>query len=99
MPDTTLACAARKNALLLVLTDGAPHDIDVEDPQYLQDDTRVAVNELSAKGINTYCISLDPAADDYVSDIFGRNNFTVIDKVERLPEKLPAAVHESDQIK
>lgn len=36
--------------LLLVLTDGEPHDTDVADPKYLQDDTHVAVNELSAKG-------------------------------------------------
>ena len=75
--------------LLLVLTDGEPHDIDVQDPKYLQDDTHMAVNELDAKGITTYCISLDTEAKDYVADIFGRNNFTVIDKVERLPEKLP----------
>ncbi len=75
--------------LLLVLTDGAPHDIDVQNPQHLIDDTRVAVGELAAKGVTTYCISLDARADEYVSDIFGRNNFTVIDKVERLPEKLP----------
>ena len=75
--------------LLLVLTDGEPHDIDVQDPKYLQDDTRVAVNELDSKGIATYCISLDPHADDYVADIFGRNNYAVIDRVERLPEKLP----------
>ncbi len=75
--------------LLLVLTDGKPHDIDVADPQYLSKDTQLAVGELDSKGITTYCISLDPDADDYVSDIFGRNNFTVIDRVESLPEKLP----------
>lgn len=75
--------------MLLLLTDGEPHDIDVEDPKYLQDDTHVAVKELESKGITTYCITLDPDADEYVSDIFGRNNYTVIDKVERLPEKLP----------
>lgn len=75
--------------LLLVLTDGEPHDIDVQDPKYLQEDTHVAVNELNGKGITTYCISLDPRADDYVAEIFGRNNYTVIDRVERLPEKLP----------
>ena len=75
--------------LLLVLTDGEPHDIDVSDPQYLQKDTQLAVGELDNKGITTYCISLDPHADDYVADIFGRNNYTVIDKVESLPEKLP----------
>ncbi len=75
--------------LLLILTDGEPHDIDVSDPKYLQDDTHVAVNELAAKGVSTYCITLDPNADDYVADVFGRNNYTVIDSVERLPEKLP----------
>jgi hypothetical protein len=36
----------------------------------------------------TYCISLDPKADDYVSSIFGRQ-VTVIDNIARLPEKLP----------
>ena len=75
--------------LLLVLTDGEPHDIDVADPQYLQKDTQLAVGELDNKGIATYCISLDPNADDYVAEIFGRNNYTVIDRVESLPEKLP----------
>jgi len=46
------------------------------------------VQELDQDGIYTYCINLDPHADEYVQDIFG-NQFTVIDKVERLPEKLP----------
>ena len=80
---------AEEKRLLLVLTDGQPHDIDVTDPKYLQDDTHLAVGELASKGVTTYCISLDPNADDYVADIFGRNNFTVIDRVESLPEKLP----------
>ena len=75
--------------LLMLLTDGEPYDIDVQDPKYLRDDTRMAVNQLACRGITTYCISLDPHADDYVADIFGRNNYTVIDRVERLPEKLP----------
>jgi nitric oxide reductase activation protein len=39
-------------------------------------------------GIYTHCISLDPKADEYVSEIFG-NHYTVIDNVNRLPEKLP----------
>lgn len=74
--------------LLLVLTDGEPADIDVHDDQLLIADTRKAVQELDQKGIFTYCINLDPKADEYVQDIFGQQ-YTVIDKVERLPEKLP----------
>ncbi len=74
--------------LLLVLTDGQPADIDVLDERALIEDARQAVNELDRDGIFTYCISLDPKADEYVSDIFGRH-YTVIDHVERLPERLP----------
>ena len=74
--------------LLLVLTDGEPSDIDVDDQQLLIQDTHKAVTELDQEGIYTYCINLDPNADDYVQDIFGKQ-YTVIDRVERLPEKLP----------
>ena len=74
--------------LLLVLTDGQPADIDVHDDQLLIQDSHKAVQELDQKGIFTHCINLDPKADEYVQDIFGQQ-YTVIDKVERLPEKLP----------
>lgn len=74
--------------LLLILTDGEPADIDVSDDRLLIEDTHKAVQELDQKGIYSYCINLDPKADEYVQDIFGKQ-YTVIDKVERLPEKLP----------
>lgn len=74
--------------LLLVLTDGEPSDVDADDQYLLIADTTVAVKELDQAGVYTYCINLDPDADDYVKDIFG-NRYTVIDRVERLPEKLP----------
>lgn len=79
--------AAKK--LLLVITDGEPADVDVRDPQYLRFDTRKAVEEAGRSGILTYCMSLDPRADQYVSRIFGMRNYMVVDHVMRLPEKLP----------
>ena len=75
--------------LLLIITDGEPADIDVRDPQYLRHDTKKAVEEAGRAGIVTYCMSLDPRADQYVSRIFGERNYLVVDHVERLPEKLP----------
>ncbi|PLX43079.1 MAG: hypothetical protein C0605_04495 [Hyphomicrobiales bacterium] len=75
--------------VLFLLTDGAPHDIDVFDEQYLHDDTHKAVVELEQKGIDTFCITLDPQADEYVSGLFGKTRYAVIDQIERLPEKLP----------
>lgn len=75
--------------LLLVITDGEPADVDVRDPQYLRFDTKKAVEEAARSGVITYCMSLDPRADQYVSRIFGERNYLVVDHVERLPEKLP----------
>ncbi len=75
--------------LLIVITDGEPADVDVRDPQYLRADARKAVEEIGREGVSTYCISLDPRADHYVSRIFGQNRSMVVDHVQRLPEKLP----------
>ena len=78
-----------RRKLILLVTDGAPADIDERDPQHLRHDTRKAVEELYAKGVFTYCLTLDPNADSYVKRIFGVNNYTIVDHVSRLPEKLP----------
>jgi hypothetical protein len=78
-----------RRKLLLLVTDGEPADIDERDPQHLRHDTRKAVEELYSKGIMTYCLTLDPDADQYVKRIFGENHYTIIDHVQRLPEKLP----------
>ncbi len=75
--------------LMLVLTDGEPADVDSKDGRILIEDARQAVKELDQQGIYAYCINLDPKADEYVADIFGKQ-YTIIDKVEQLPAKLPA---------
>jgi len=79
----------KRKKICFVVTDGEPADNDVRDPQYLRHDTKRAVEQLLQQGVTVYALSLDPHADLYVSRIFGVKNFTVIDKVERLPEKLP----------
>ena len=87
----TAALKAQRSSkkLLLVITDGEPADVDVRDPQYLRHDTKKAVEAAARNGVATYCMSLDPRADQYVSRIFGERHYLVVDKVERLPEKLP----------
>jgi len=75
--------------LVLLVTDGEPADIDQRDPQYLRHDAKKAVEDNAMKGVYTYCLTLDPDADQYVSRIFGENNYSIVDKVERLPERLP----------
>ncbi|HHO58619.1 MAG TPA: nitric oxide reductase activation protein NorD [Thiotrichales bacterium] len=78
-----------RRKLILLVTDGEPADIDERDPQHLRHDTRKAVEELYSTGVLTYCLTLDPNADDYVKRIFGANNYTIIDHVNKLPEQLP----------
>jgi len=81
---------SERHKLLLIVTDGEPADIDERDPQYLRMDAKKAATELQQSGISSYCLTLDPEADRYVSRIFGPNNYTIVDRVERLPEKLPS---------
>ena len=75
--------------LVLLITDGEPADIDERDPQYLRHDAKKAVEDNAMKGVYSYCLTLDPNADQYVSRIFGENNYSIVDNVERLPERLP----------
>ncbi|MBL0124540.1 MAG: nitric oxide reductase activation protein NorD [Betaproteobacteria bacterium] len=84
----TLGARRADKKLMLVLTDGEPSDVDAPDGRLLIEDARQAVRELGRDGIFAYCISLDPKADEYVADIFG-HHFSVIDNIQRLPEKLP----------
>lgn len=80
---------SERRKLILLVTDGEPADIDERDPQHLRLDTKKAVEELYTTGVLTYCLTLDPHADAYVKRIFGANNYTIIDHVDRLPEQLP----------
>ncbi|HID82322.1 MAG TPA: VWA domain-containing protein [Chromatiales bacterium] len=78
-----------RRKLILLVTDGEPADVDEQDPQHLRHDTKKAVEELYSMGVLTYCLTLDANADSYVKRIFGENNYTVIEHVDRLPEQLP----------
>jgi len=83
-----LSLRPTEKKILLLLTDGEPSDVDVEDFEYLRADARRAVEELSARGVSVFCISLDPKADEYVRSIFG-SQYLVLDSIEKLPEQLP----------
>jgi len=74
--------------LMLILTDGEPSDVDSKDGRMLIEDARQAVTELGRRGIYPYCINLDPGADRYVADIFGKQ-YAIIDRVAQLPARLP----------
>lgn len=75
--------------LILLLTDGEPHDIDVYQPSQLAHDAAHAVRRSAAEGTPVFCISVDAAADGYLKAIFGPHHYRVIDRIEQLPQRLP----------
>ena len=74
--------------LLMTITDGAPADVDMPDRHYLRYDLKQALIEAQQSGIHSYCIGLDPKADEYIARIFGARNYMVVDHVKSLPEKM-----------
>ena len=87
-----LAAQRQRRRLLLMITDGEPHDIDIYDRRYLIEDAKRAVLEARLGGVHVFCVTLDRVADDYVQTIFGRNNYRVLDRIESLPHLLPQMV-------
>lgn len=74
--------------LLLVVTDGEPSDIDVDDGRYLVEDARAAVHGLNRAGIDTFCVALDSGGQSYAGRIFGRRGALAVANVDQLPERL-----------
>jgi nitric oxide reductase NorD protein len=86
------ACLTREQAphrVLLLLSDGRPNDVDVYEGRYGVEDTRAAVAEARLQDLTCFCLTADREAPSYVARIFGRNQFTVLSRPERLPAVLP----------
>jgi len=73
---------------ILLVTDGAPSDVDVFEADYLIEDARVAVLDARRLGIQAYCVVLDPKADAYAHRIFGWRNYRIVDDPRLLPVHL-----------
>ena len=81
-----------KTRLLVIISDGRPLDDGYKD-EYALEDTRMALREARASGIEPVCITIDKQADPYVRRMYGDVRYVVIDRVEGLPEKLPRIYH------
>lgn len=74
--------------LIIVLTDGEPSDIDVEDSTDLVEDARRAVRGLHGQGIDCFGIVLGASGMRSAAHIFGRGNTMVVNRLEELPKRL-----------
>ncbi len=75
--------------LLLVLTDGKPHDIDHYEGRYGIEDTRMALIESRQAGLRPFCVTIDREGPAYLPHLFGPGGFTILRKPEHLPAQLP----------
>jgi nitric oxide reductase activation protein len=77
-----------KTRLLVLLSDGRPLDGDYKD-EYALEDTKAALEEAKKDGIHPFCVTIDREADRYLRRMYGDVGYTVIERVESLPSKLP----------
>jgi nitric oxide reductase NorD protein len=79
-------CALR---LLLILSDGKPHDMDHYDGRFGIEDTRMALLDARRAGLKPFCVTIDREGASYLPHMFGPGGFTVLRKPEDLPIRLP----------
>ena len=71
-------------AVLFVLSDGKPNDVDLYEGMYGVEDARQAVAETRAQGTHVFCLTVDREAPQYAGRIFGASGFAVLPRAERL---------------
>jgi hypothetical protein len=78
---------------LLLLSDGYPQDYDYgkdrKSKEYGIQDTMMALHEARLKGIQTFCITVDPAGHDYLRAMCPDHKYLVIEDIAALPKELP----------
>ena len=77
-----------KTRLLILLSDGRPLDGEYTE-DYALEDTKAALREARREGLHPFCVTIDSEADQYVRRMYGDVEYTVIDRVESLPARLP----------
>ncbi len=78
-----------RHKLLVTLSDGRPDDYgDEYRGRYGIEDTRRALLEARAKGIRSYCVTIDRHGADYLPQLYGPAHYAVIDDARKLPQKI-----------
>jgi nitric oxide reductase NorD protein len=74
--------------LLLILSDGRPHDSDHYQGRFAVEDSRQAIAEARSAGVHPFCLTVDLKGAEYLTRIFGESGHLIL----RHPEQLPEAV-------
>ena len=81
---------AHARKLMIVLTDGRPHDpIDGYEGRYALEDTRRALQEMRARGVHCFGLTIDRRGGAWLPALFGPGHYAVFSRPEALPSVLP----------
>ena len=85
-----LRARARARKLMLVLTDGRPHDpIDSYEGRYAIEDTRRALQEIRTRGVHCFGLTIDRRGRAWLPHLFGPGHYAVFSRPDALPAVLP----------
>ncbi|MGH3666548.1 MAG: nitric oxide reductase activation protein NorD, partial [Egibacteraceae bacterium] len=98
----TLARTASATKLLVIVSDGRPHDLGYghtyahggQDLAYALGDTRHALEHARASGVHPYLLTVDASGDEYLGEACGDLPYEVLSDVISLPERLLSLYHE-----
>ncbi len=78
--------------VLMVISDGFPQDADYGPERgnhnYGVEDTAKALLEAQAKGVETFCVTVDRSGQDYLKQMCPDARYLVIEEMEDLPDQL-----------
>lgn len=72
------------NKWILLLSDGKPNDYDKYEGQYGVQDIKQALHELATLHINNYAVAIETQAKYYLPQMFGANNYQILNTPEKL---------------
>ena len=83
--------------VLMVISDGFPQDCDYGPDRGNHDygihDAAKALDEANAKGIQTFCITVDKSGHDYLKNMCPDNRYAVLRETRTLPMVLQDVYH------
>ena len=81
-----------RTKLLFLISDGRPQDRGYSregvEKEYAVHDTKMALDEAKAKGIVTFCLTVDKSGHDYLKTMCQDIGYEVLDNIHMLPQRL-----------
>lgn len=87
-----LAATESRIKALIIISDGYPQDFDYGQDRNSKDygvkDTTRALSEASLKGIQSFCLTVDPSGHDYLREMCPDQQYMVMQDITQLPDEL-----------